>query len=71
MLLSTFPVALPFLLFRNLFFAARVSDGTAIVMLFLIGTRLGHHAGCRPLLVGLTMVAMGMLQIAIAIRLGG
>jgi hypothetical protein len=69
--LSTFPVALPFLLLSNLFFAARVSDATALVMLFVIGARLGRHAGRQPLLVGLTMVAIGVLLSAIAIRLGG
>jgi hypothetical protein len=70
--LSTFPVALPFLIFRDLFLAARVSDATALVMLFVIGTRLGRHAGRRrPLLVGLTMVALGVALSAIAIRLGG
>ncbi len=69
--LSTLPVALPYLLFRNLFFAARVSDAAGIVMLFVIGTSLGRHAGRRPLLVGLTMVAIGVVLSAIAIRLGG
>jgi VIT1/CCC1 family predicted Fe2+/Mn2+ transporter len=70
--LSTFPVALPFLLFRNLYLAARVSDATALVMLFVIGTSLGRHAGRkRPFLVGLTMVALGVALSAIAIELGG
>jgi len=70
--LSTLPVALPFLLFRDLFRAARVSDATALVMLFVIGTSLGRHAGRkRPFLVGLTMVALGVVLSAIAIRLGG
>ncbi len=70
--LSTFPVALPFLVFRNLYTAARVSDATALVMLFAMGTSLGRHAGRRrPRLVGLTMVALGVVLSAIAIRLGG
>ena len=70
--LSTFPVTVPFLLFRNLYLAARVSNGTALVMLFVIGTSLGRHAGRRrPRLVGLTMVALGMVLSAIAIGLGG
>jgi VIT1/CCC1 family predicted Fe2+/Mn2+ transporter len=70
--LSTFPVALPFLLFRNLFLAARVSDATALVMLFVIGTTLGRHAGRRrPRLVGLVMVVLGVVLSAIAIQLGG
>ena len=69
--LSTVPVALPFLLFENLFVAARVSDAVGIVMLFVIGTRLGRHAGRRPWLVGLTMVGIGVLLSAVAIQLGG
>jgi hypothetical protein len=69
--LSTLPVALPFLLFENLFVAARVSNATGIAMLFWIGTRLGRHAGRRPWLVGLTMVGIGLLLSAAAIRLGG
>jgi VIT1/CCC1 family predicted Fe2+/Mn2+ transporter len=68
---STLPVALPFLLMGDLFRAARVSDAAGIVMLFVIGTRLGSHAGRRPLVVGLTMVGIGVLLSAIAIRLGG
>jgi hypothetical protein len=69
--LSTFPVALPFLLFHDLFRAARFSDAAGLVMLFVIGTRLGRHAGRRPLLVGLVMVGIGVVLSAIAIRLGG
>jgi hypothetical protein len=68
---STLPVAIPFLIFRDLFVAARASDAVAIVMLFLIGMSLGRHAGRRPLLVGLTMVGIGVLLSAAAIRLGG
>jgi VIT1/CCC1 family predicted Fe2+/Mn2+ transporter len=68
---STVPVALPFVLFDDLFRAARVSDAVGIVMLFVIGTRLGLHCGRRPVLVGLIMVAIGAVLSAIAIRLGG
>jgi VIT1/CCC1 family predicted Fe2+/Mn2+ transporter len=68
---STLPVALPFLLMDDLFRATRVSNAAGIVMLFVIGMRLGRHAGRRPLVVGLTMVGIGVLLSAIAIRLGG
>ena len=69
--LATLPVALPFLLVRDLFWAARISDAAGLVMLYVIGTRLGRHAGRPPVLVGLTMVAIGVVLSAIAIRLGG
>jgi VIT1/CCC1 family predicted Fe2+/Mn2+ transporter len=68
---STFPVALPFLLFGDLFRAARISNAVGVVMLFVIGTRLGRHAGRKPVLVGLTMVVIGVLLSAVAIQLGG
>jgi VIT1/CCC1 family predicted Fe2+/Mn2+ transporter len=69
--LSTFPVALPFLLFGDLFLAARVSDASGIVMLLVIGAYLGRHAGRPPVLVGLVMVAIGVVLSAVAILLGG
>jgi hypothetical protein len=70
-LASTLPVALPFLIFGRLRLAARVSDALGLVMLFVIGARLGHHAGRSPLLVGLTMLVIGVLLSAVAIRFGG
>ncbi len=68
---STLPVALPFLFIADLYRAARVSDAIGIVMLFVIGTRLGRFCGRSPLLVGLIMVAIGVALSAAAIRLGG
>ncbi len=70
-LLSTVPVAVPFLLFDRLRLAARVSNAIALVMLFAIGARLGRHAGRRPALVGLTMLVIGVALCAVAIQLGG
>ena len=70
-LLSTLPVAIPFLLFDRLALAARVSNATALVMLFVIGMRLGYYSGRRPVLVGLTMLVIGVALSATAIRFGG
>jgi VIT1/CCC1 family predicted Fe2+/Mn2+ transporter len=68
---ATLPVALPFLLMGNLYRAARVSDAVGILMLFVIGRRLGRFCGRSPMLVGLIMVAIGVALSAVAIRLGG
>lgn len=68
---ATLPVAIPFLVFDDLRRAARFSDAVALVMLFVIGTRLGRHAGRGSVLVGLTMVGIGVILSALAIRLGG
>ena len=68
---ATLPVALPFLLVGNLYRAARWSDAIGILMLFVIGRRLGRFSGRSPVLVGLVMVAIGVALSAAAIRLGG
>ena len=69
--LSTFPVAVPFIFFADLRRAMRVSNGIAIVMLFLVGYAFGDYAGYRPLRVGLFMVVLGVVMVALTIFLGG
>ena len=69
--LSTFPVAVPFIFFADLARAMRVSNGIAIVMLFLVGYAFGDYAGYRPLRVGLFMVVLGAVMVALTIFLGG
>jgi VIT1/CCC1 family predicted Fe2+/Mn2+ transporter len=69
--LSTFPVAIPFLVFSNVQLAVRVSNLVAIVMLFLTGFRLARHGGYNPWRTGLSVVALGLLLVAVAIALGG
>jgi VIT1/CCC1 family predicted Fe2+/Mn2+ transporter len=48
----------------------RISNTVAILMLFLTGFTFGRHIG-RPWQVGLSMVAIGLVLVAIAIALGG
>jgi VIT1/CCC1 family predicted Fe2+/Mn2+ transporter len=69
--LSTLPVALPFLFITEPHPALRVSNATAIVLLFFCGLSLGRHAGYRPWLVGLAMVLLGIVLTAITLALGG
>jgi hypothetical protein len=68
--LSVLPVTAPFLLIDDLRTALRVSNIVAILMLFLTGFAFGRHIG-RSWHVGLSMVAIGLLLVAIAIALGG
>jgi len=70
-ILSTFPVVLPFLVIKSAPLALRISNATAMVMLFLCGFIFGHYTGLRPWATGLTMVALGAAQVTIAIALGG
>jgi hypothetical protein len=69
--LSTFPVVIPFILFRNVHVALRTSNLVAIVMLFVTGYWLGQHGGYSPWRTGLSMVLLGVLLVGITIALGG
>lgn len=69
--LSTFPVALPFLFMHSAGPALRVSNGIAIVLLFLLGEAFGRVTGRRPLWMGIAMVILGSLLVAMTMALGG
>src|SRR5688500_16485551 len=69
--LSTFPVVIPFIVMRNAVPALRVSNGVAIVMLFITGFVYGRIAGRSPWLVGISMVFIGAVLSGMTIALGG
>jgi VIT1/CCC1 family predicted Fe2+/Mn2+ transporter len=69
--LATFPVVLPFLLISEVWLAMRVSNGIALVTLFICGYQLGRHAGFVPWRSGLAMAAIGATLVAAIIALGG
>ncbi len=69
--LSTFPVAIPFLLMEEARPALRASNAVAIVLLFIAGYAYGRCIGRTPWLVGIGMVVLGASLVAMAIPLGG
>jgi VIT1/CCC1 family predicted Fe2+/Mn2+ transporter len=69
--LSTFPVAIPFILMSSAGPALRVSNAIAIVLLFLTGHAFGRITGRHPLVFGIAMVALGSVLVAMTIALGG
>jgi VIT1/CCC1 family predicted Fe2+/Mn2+ transporter len=69
--LSTFPVALPFLLVPDAHRAVRVSNAVGVLLLFLSGWALGRYSGLRAVAVGLAMAGIGVLLVAMTIALGG
>ena len=68
---STFPVALPFMLFADLGTAKTVSRTVALAMLFAGGLALGRYAGYGSLKTGLAMAGLGTALVAAVIALGG
>ncbi len=69
--LSTFPVAIPFMLIEAPGTALRVSNAVAIVMLYACGAILGGYAGRPRWRIGLLMAVLGSVLVAITIALGG
>lgn len=69
--LGTFPVALPFLVFQHTPTALLVSRVLTIAMLFICGLALGRHAGAGGWKSGVAMTLMGILLTAAIIALGG
>ncbi len=69
--LSTWPVIVPFLLVTDVPLAIRLSNAVAILMMFGIGYTLARHAGFSPWWTGLAFVALGVVLVAITIALGG
>jgi hypothetical protein len=69
--LSTFPLVVPFLVFRELAPALLASRIVAIVMLFAGGWLLAQHAGGGRWLAGFAMAAIGAVLLAALMALGG
>jgi len=69
--LSTFPVALPFMLMGNARAAMRTSNAVAIVMLFIAGIAYGKCIGRSPRIIGAAMVLLGAILVGLTIALGG
>lgn len=69
--LTTFPVAIPFLVFSDLGRAMRYSNGIAIVLLFLTGYAFGRVAEHHPWLTGIGMVLLGGSLAGLTMALGG
>ena len=68
---STFPVVLPFLLMQDVTLAQNVSRAIALAMLFFGGLALGRYAGYGSWRVGLLMAALGTALIVAINALGG
>ncbi len=69
--LSTFPVVVPFIFIGEPRLALHISNSVAIVMLFLAGYALGRYAGSHPWRTGIWMVVLGGALVGLAKVLGG
>ncbi len=68
---TTFPVAIPFIVMHEAQRALRVSNGVAIAMLFVAGWAFGRITSRSPWLTGIAMVTIGLLLVGLTMALGG
>ena len=69
--ITTFPPVIPFIFLKDAAIALRVSNGIALVLLFVAGYILGRKTGWRPVLMGIASMLVGAVLVAITIALGG
>jgi hypothetical protein len=67
----TLPVALPFIFINNTALALRLSNGIALLILFIGGFSVGRYAGFKPALSGIGILLLGMVLVGLTIALGG
>ena len=69
--LSTFPVVIPFIVMSGAMPALRVSNAIAIVLLAMTGYAFGRITGRRPIRMAVSMVVLGAALVAMTMALGG
>lgn len=69
--ISTFPLVVPFLLLEQTTLAVRISNLVGIVVLFVAGWILARYAGAKPWQGGIALAVTGTLLISAIIALGG
>jgi len=69
--LSTFPVVIPFILMKSAVPALRVSNSIAIAMLFMAGYAYGRFVGRHPWALGIALVLLGCVLVGLTKALGG
>lgn len=69
--ITTFPVAVPFIVMKDAALAMRASNAVATLLLFIAGCAFGGTAGFKPWISGLSMILLGSMLVALTIALGG
>lgn len=70
-IVTTFPVAVPFIFMENVARAMRVSNAIAVTLLFVAGVAFGRISEYHPWLTGVVMVMVGVTLVGLTIALGG
>ena len=69
--LSCLPAAIPFLVMGDAYRALRVSNFLLVAMLFIVGWKWAGYTGANRVGTSLSMVAIGLVLVGLAVLLGG
>lgn len=69
--LSTFPVAIPFIVIKEPALALRLSNLIAVLLLFASGYTLGRYSGQKAIIWGVCTALIGVVVVSFTIALGG
>jgi VIT1/CCC1 family predicted Fe2+/Mn2+ transporter len=69
--LSTFPVAIPFVVVHDVALAMRLSNTVAVAALLVVGAVYGRVIGRSPWTYGIAVTGLGCVLVALTIALGG
>jgi hypothetical protein len=70
-LMATFPILVPYLILGDPTRAVRISELTAVTLLFLLGYRWGSMVGSNPWKIGAILTLVGGVLVGVTILLGG
>ena len=71
MIISPFPIVIPFIFIRDTQLALRISNMIAIVLMFFCGWSLAKYVGSNKWLMSFGMTLVGIVLVLITIALGG
>jgi hypothetical protein len=71
MVVSTFPVVVPFIFIGDTHLALRISNLVALTMIFLCGWSVAKYVGFNKWRMSLAMVLIGTMLVALTVLLGG
>ena len=69
--ISTFPVVIPFVFIHDTKIALRVSNMIAIIMMFLCGWSVAKYVGFSKWIMSIALTLIGMMLVVLTIVLGG
>jgi VIT1/CCC1 family predicted Fe2+/Mn2+ transporter len=69
--ISTFPIAIPFIIVHDAKLALRISNLVAIILMFICGWLLAKYGGYNKWIASVAMTLIGLALVGLTVSLGG